>query len=135
MDGFRMVSCRTCGMAPSDIKTALLDGTLQICHREKMRPDQLDEILDGFLHRGIGPRAADPRCVSILAIGRSYSGMPVARIEITTPTSSHLATPAVCTYCPQADTSCTVHGLDLYDAWQDDPLWNRDILEDDGEDE
>lgn len=130
MGEFRMASCRTDGMAPSDIKSGLEDGTLQLCPYRKLRSDQVDEILDGFLHRGISPKENPPRCVSILALGQRYNGMPLARIEITAKTPPQLATAAVCTYCPGADSTCFIHGLDLREALEDDPLWNADIFDD-----
>lgn len=131
MDGFYMTACRTRGMAPSDIKTGLQDGTLQLCPYKKLRSDQADEILDGMLHRGYSRNDnTTPRCLNILGLGENYSGLPLARIEMITKTGSSIATPAVCTYCPDWDSRCAELGSDLFEALRDDPEWNRDAIDD-----
>ena len=132
MDGFYMTSCRTGGMSASDIRDALLDGRLGLCPYQDLSAGETDSILDGFLHRGLAPDATDPRCVSVLALGSNAAGIPIARIEITTPSSPHMATPAVCTYCPQNDCECgNVGSFLVYDILADDPLWNASALQDD----
>lgn len=132
MDGFRMVSCRTDGMAPSEVISDIRDGALELCPYQKLRPDQADEILDGMLHRGYGRNDnTTPRCLNVLALGRSCSGLPLARIEMNTPAGSSIDTPAVCTYCPAWDSTCAELGADLFEALKDDPEWNADALDDD----
>ena len=134
MDGFSMISCRTAGMAPSDVKAGIQDGTLPVCPYHKLRSDQVDEILDGMLHRGYSRNDnTTPRCLNVTALGKSYSGMPVAKIELNTPTGSSLATPAICTYCPAWDSNCMELGSDLFEALKDDPEWNADALDDEDE--
>lgn len=132
MDGYYMTSCRTRGMAPSEIKDAMLDGRLGLCSYEDLSPSETDEILDGFLRRGLAPDSKTPRCVDVLAVGSNAAGIPVARIEITEPSSAHTAVPAVCTYCPRNDCGCgKVGSFLMYGVLEDDPLWNAETLRDD----
>lgn len=132
MDGFYMASCRTCGMAASEIRDALYDGHLSLCPYQKLTHGQTDDIMDGFLHRGYGRNDnKTPRCVNVLALGQNHARIPLARIETVTPTSSRTATPAVCTYCTAYAVTCGHVGAgDLIDVLRDDPEWNADTIDD-----
>lgn len=126
-----MTSSRTNGMSQSEIRDALWAGTLKLCPYRDLRSDQIDDILEGFLQRGAAPGTKFPRCMSVLALGTNYYGMPVARIEISEPGKAHTAVPAVCTYCPAYGIDCTIGAaVDYYEVLQDDPVWNADAVPD-----
>lgn len=132
MDGYYMAACRTDGMSRSDIKNALWAGRLGLCPYGALRQDESDNVLNGFLHRGMSPDSKTPRCMDILALGKSPAGIPVARIELIGPETSDIAIPAVCTYCPRATCDCDkISSFLIYDVLQDDPVWNGGILADD----
>ena len=62
--------------------------------------------------------------------------MPAVQIELTTKTGTAITQAMLCTYCELYGWDCSLnHNLNYYDVLQDDPIWNKGILEEllDGE--
>lgn len=129
---------RTSDMAPSEIRDAIWSKKLQVCPFKSLDERQLDEILTGLLYRGASQKhPAEPRCVSIINLGIDDHGVPAVQIELTTKTGAAITQAMLCTYCELYGWDCSQdHNLNYYDVLQDDPIWNKGILEEllDGED-
>lgn len=122
---------RTSGMAPSKIRDAIWSKALPICPFKPLNERQLDEILTGLLYRGSEQkRPAEPRCVSIINLGIDDYGMPAVQIERTTKTGATITQAMLCTYCKLYGWDCSPNNnMNYYDVLQDDPVWNKSILE------
>lgn len=117
---------RTDNMAPSDISRALWDGTLQLCHKMRLRPDQINALLRTMLWRGWVPgyQREWPKTLTILKLGISYTGEPLALVSIAAgPANSGdvrtcLSTEHLCKHCPYEEY-CSESGITSYEMNKD----------------